>query len=112
MGTPLNSGLNGVYVNQSTDNYVILTYTYICISYILNLGSGYELVDAVGVIIVGHFSIDGELKKKHFTRRHHNIFVVNNSRGLMEEIIELFSFPGQTVAEIIADSQFDQHSGT
>jgi len=27
------------------------------------VGTGYELVDATGVIIVGHFSIDGQLKR-------------------------------------------------
>jgi len=31
------------------------------------VGTGYELVDATGVIIVGHFSIDGQLKRDHFT---------------------------------------------
>ena len=78
---------------------------------LLYIGSGYELVNAVGIIVVGHFSINGELQKEHYTRKHHNIFVADNKRGIMEEIIEVFSFPGQTVADIIADTQVDQHSG-
>ena len=63
------------------------------------------------MIVVGHFSSNGELQKEHFTSKHHNIFVVDSKRGLMREIIELFSFPGKTVADIIVDSQVDQYSG-
>ena len=54
------------------------------------VGTGYELVDATGVIIVGHFSIDGQLKKDHFTTRHHNMIVVSSREELMEKIIMLF----------------------
>ena len=58
------------------------------------LGGGFELVDAVGVIVLGHFSIDGQLKKEHYTRKQHNIFIVQNKKELRDEIIELLSFPG------------------
>lgn len=51
-------------------------YLYICLHLI---GNGYELVEAVGAIVIGHFSIDGELKKEHFTSRHHNMLVVSQA---------------------------------
>ena len=73
------------------------------------IGSGFQLVDAVGVVVLGHFSIDGQVRKEHFSKRHHNIFVVDNKQKLQENIIELLSFPGNTTMEIIVET--DQYSG-
>ena len=73
------------------------------------LGSGFQLVDAVGVVALGHFSIDGQVRKEHFSERHRNIFVVDNKEKLWEDIIELLSFPVNTIMEIVAE--IDQHSG-
>ena len=77
----------------------------------LILGGGFELVDAVGIVVLGHFSIDGQLKKEHFTEKHHNIIVVDNKRELMGKIIELLSFTGQTVLDIITCTD-DHHCST
>ena len=71
----------------------------------MTLGGGYELVDAVGLVVFGHFSIDGQLKKEHFTEKHHNIFVVVDKRELISKIIELLSFTGQTILDIVTDDQ-------
>ena len=64
------------------------------------LVDGLELVDATGVIVVGHFSIDGELKKEHYTKRHHNMFVIEGEEDLIKEVVGPFSFPGQTILHI------------
>ena len=39
------------------------------------LGSGFELVDTVGIVVLGHFSIDRQLKEEHFMEKHHNIAI-------------------------------------
>ena len=46
----------------------------------------YELVDAVGMIIVGHFSINGELQKEHYTRKHHNKARLNGTNNRSDTI--------------------------
>ena len=72
---------------------------------------GCSLVPAIGGIAVGHFSIDGELKPEHYNSNtvHHNVFVAeasDNDSGLplslMSELIEFFSFSGQTVLDIMS----------
>jgi len=73
------------------------------------IGNGFQLVDAVGVVVLGHFSIDDQVGKEHFAKRHHNIFVVDNKQELRENIIELLSFPGNTIIGIIVE--MDQYSG-
>ena len=45
------------------------------------------MVDAIGVSVVGHFSIDGELKQDYCTSRHHNMIMVSNREELMEKVI-------------------------
>ena len=89
--------------NTHTQTHIIII--------IANLaGAGFELVDAVGLVVLGHFAIDGQLKKEHYTERHHNMFVVEDKKELMDEIIELFSFTGHTVLDLITD--LDPHSGS
>jgi len=66
------------------------------------------LVDAVGLIVVGHFFIDGQVRKEHFSKRLGNMVVVDNKQKLRESITELLSFPGSTVMEIIVE--IDQYS--
>lgn len=75
---------------------------------ILHTGSSFQLVEATGVIIVGHFSIDGELKKEHYSAKHHNMLVVQGRNKLIEEIIELLSFPGQTVLHLVTKLESGQ----
>ena len=72
-------------------------------------GGGLELVDAVGVVVIGHFSLDGQLKKEHYTQKHHNMFIIENRRELTHELMNLFSFTGQTVVEIVTETHY---SGT
>ena len=76
--------------------------------YYLLTGSSFQLVEATGVIIVGHFSIDGELKKEHYSAKHHNMIVVEGKNKLIEEIIELLSFPGQTVLHLVTKMEIGQ----
>ena len=52
---------------------------------------------------MGHFSIDDQLKRDHYTEWHHNMFVVSGREELMEKIVLLFSFSGQTVLQLITD---------
>ena len=66
-------------------------------------GSGLELVEAVGLVVVGHFSLDGQLKKVHYTEKHH-MFVVENRRELFLKLMKLFSYTGQTVVEIVTET--------
>ena len=66
-------------------------------------------MDAVGLVVLGHFSIDGQMKKEHFTGKHHNMFVVDNKEELMDNIIQLLSFTGQTVLDIITMTGKDDH---
>ena len=61
------------------------------------------MVEATGVIVVGHFSIDGELKQDHYTSRHHNMIVVSSREEMMEKVILLLSYSGQTVLQLVAD---------
>ena len=57
------------------------------------------------------FSIDGQIKAKHYnsSTMHHNVFVAEASDNdsdlplsLMSELIEFFSFSGQTVLDIMS----------
>ena len=59
---------------------------------------------------MGHFSVDGELKKEHYTAKHHNMLVVQGRKELIEEIIELLSFPGQSVLHLVTDLESGQGS--
>lgn len=73
-------------------------------------GGGFGLVDAVGLVVLGHFSLDGQLKKEHYTEKHHNMFIFDDKKSeLMWKIIELLSFTGQTVLEIVTCTD-DHHS--
>ena len=74
----------------------------------LYTGSSFQLVEATGVIIVGHFSIDGELRKEHYSAKHHNMLVVQGRNKLIEEIIELLSFPGHTVLHLVTKLESGQ----
>ena len=65
------------------------------------IGSGHQLVEATGVMIVGHFSIDGQLKKEHYSKKHHDMLVIKGKEKLMDEIFELLSFPGQTILHLV-----------
>jgi len=66
-------------------------------------GSGHQLVEATGIVIIGHFSIDGQLKKDHCTSRHHNMVVVSGKEDLLEKLIVLLSYCGQTVLQLMPD---------
>ena len=59
------------------------------------------MVDAV--VVLGHFSINGQMRKEHFLKKHHNIFVVDNKQKLRESTIEVPSFPGNMIMEIVAE---------
>ena len=76
----------------------------------LHTGSSFQLVEATGVIIVGHFSIDGELKEEHYSAKHHNMLVVQERKKLIVGIIELLSFPGQSVLHLVTDLENGQGS--
>ena len=69
-------------------------------------GSGLEFVEAVGLVIIGHFSLDGQLKKEHYTEKHHNMFVVENRCELLRKLMKLFSYTGQTVVEIVTETSY------
>ena len=49
------------------------------------------------------------MTKEHFSERHHNIFVIDSKEKLREDIIELLSFPGNRIMEIVAE--INQYSG-
>jgi len=91
-----------------------MLYKLVCWSYSLHddyIGSGFELVDAVGVIVINHFSIDGQVRKEHFTKKHHNMFIVDKKQKLRESIIEHLSFPGSMVMEVIRPTSTLKNSG-
>ena len=71
-------------------------------------GNGFQLVEATGIIVVGHFSIDGELKKEHYSTKNHNMLVVKGKMKLMEEIIGVLTFPGQCVLHLITNLEDGQ----
>jgi len=73
-------------------------------------GQGRGLVPAIGGIAVGHFS-SRQIKAEHYnsSTMHHNVFVAEASDNdsdlplsLMSELIEFFSFSGQTVLDIMS----------
>jgi len=66
-------------------------------------GAGLELVEAVGLVVIGHFSLDGQLKKEHCAERHHYMLVAENRCNLMHQLIDLLSFTDQTIVEIITE---------
>ena len=39
------------------------------------VGGRFGLVDAVGLVVLGQFSLNRPLKKEHYTEKHHNIFI-------------------------------------
>ena len=71
------------------------------------IGSGHQFIEDTGVIIVGHFSLDGELKKEHYAKKHHDMLIVKGKDALMDELFELLSFPGQTILHLVTSL----HSG-
>ena len=73
-----------------------------------HIGSGFQLVEATGVIVVGHFSIDGELKKEHYSAKNHNMLVVQGKMKLMEEIIGILTFPGQCMLHLVTNLEDGQ----
>lgn len=60
----------------------------------------------MGLVVIGHFSLDGQLKNEHYAERHHNMFVAENRCNLMHQIIDLLSFTGQTIVEIVTEPRF------
>ena len=62
------------------------------------------MVKAVGLVVVGRFSLYGQLKKEHYTEKHHNMFVVENRHELFHKLMKLFSYTGQTVVEIVTET--------
>ena len=64
------------------------------------------MVEAAGLIIIGHFSLDGQLKKEHYTEKHHDMFVVENRCELLHKLMKLFSYTGQTVVEIVTETSY------
>ena len=93
-------------LDQNLFSSYIMSYHFCLL--ISHTGSSFELVEATGVIVVGHFSVDGELKKEHYTAKHHNMLVVQGRKELIEEIIELLSFPGQSVLHLVTDLESGQ----
>ena len=71
-------------------------------------GSSYQLVKATSVMVVGHFSIDGQLKKEHYLAKHHNMIVVEGKNKLIEEVIELLSFPSQIILHLVTKMESGQ----
>ena len=76
-----------------------------------HVGHRHGLVPAIGSIAVDHFSVDGQIKAKHYnsSTMHHNLFVAEGSSNdsglpltLISELIEFFSFSGQTVLDIMS----------
>ena len=61
------------------------------------------MVYATGIIIISHFSIDGQLKEGHYTTRHHNMVLVSGREESMEMIVLLLSYAGQTVLQLMVD---------
>ena len=75
------------------------------------VGTGYELVDATGVILVGRFSIDGQLQEGHYTTRHHNMIVVSCRKELMEKVVLLLSYSAHTVLQLVVDEhEYGEHT--
>ena len=67
-------------------------------------GTSKRIVNSVGVVLVGHFSVDGNLKGDHFNfQTSHNMIIVDENLnyspalGIYSEVINKFSFAGQTV---------------
>ena len=67
------------------------------------------MVQSVGAVVIGHFSVDGALKRDHFNRTLGrcitNMFIVEEISsngppvGLMTQIVEILTYPGQTVVD-------------
>ena len=72
----------------------------------------YGLVQAaIGGITVDHFPVDGQIKAEHDNSNtmHQNVFIAEGSDNkgglplsLMSELVEFFSFSGQTVSDIMS----------
>ena len=67
---------------QVRNVHIMVNILFVINSLCVYVGAGYELIDATGVIIVGHFSIDGQLKEGHYTTRHHNMVNLLNDYNL------------------------------
>lgn len=49
--------------------------------------------------VVGHWSNDGKIKPQHINGIHCNVFPFKNTSDLKKQIIQVFSFDGQTVID-------------
>ena len=67
------------------------------------------MIPSVGAVAIGHFSIDGTLKKDHFNRGLGNcvpnMFIIDETTDevppveLMSQLVEVLTYPGQTVVD-------------
>lgn len=71
---------------------------------IMYAGTSKRIVNSVGTVLVGHFSVDGNLKGDHFNfRTSHNMIIVEENAkyspaiGIYSDVINKFSYTGQTV---------------
>ena len=58
------------------------------------------LTPALKAIVVGHWSQDGNLERKHINKVHHNVFTYEpDDDSLLCELITTFSYDGQTIVD-------------
>ena len=69
-----------------------------------NINVGRTLRPAVTGIIVAHWSQDGELSPRHVGGEHTDAFIYTSSNQLYQSIVDVFSYPGNTVVDITPDS--------
>ena len=53
---------------------------------------------------MAHWSQDGELSPRHVRGEHTDAFIYTSSNELYQSIVDVFSYPGNTVVDITPDN--------
>ena len=69
------------------------------------MNSATLLTPALKGIVVGHWSQDGKLSPEHIAKRHHDIFIYKEEEQLIKQLVETFTYDGQTIIDATGRSK-------
>lgn len=66
-------------------------------------GSSGGFAPSVECLVIGYWAQDGVFTPERHLKPHHNMFIHGDQEELLQEIIDCFSFDGQTVIDGISN---------
>ena len=69
-----------------------------------NLAKGQTMTNALSLITIGHWSQDGKLSPQHIRGEHSNVILYSCKEELLENILDMFSFQGNTAVNLTGDA--------